>query len=637
MPFNHMENPMKDLVAKRLWDALYKDFSHVDPSVALFAKAGAEALGNSFSVFRKFSFPTLDETSVGTYKRAMQLEHMFDRFIADSDDRQQRDLDTEALQGFLDGQSNVLTGLPGSMRAHMLLKEMRRVVKLMLGEVPKVENLVDWRVSSKASVGVTREKGYLHEKLDNLSGTAEQHKLLRQMLGGCLWKTRRCLSDHVTASAVPKKWNKARIISADTVASGILSNAVGNYISSRLVQSVGINIKTQQHMHRRLMKYASSTGMLATLDLSAASDSFSLPLMRRVLPSGWYRLLKKIRIRKVGVCNKVISLQSFMTMGVGFTFPLQTLLFYAVIQSVKNLLRSTMPHAFPGIISVYGDDCVFPTSLYPYVVQCLNDLGFRVNNEKSFFSGFFRESCGEDCYKGVSVRPTFLKWKFQDTACNLYVFLNGILRRFNRLEIPETYKYITELLYSTDGEVLLVPPSYPDYAGLHCSSPDFMGDEHESVNYSLITRFSIGDEKNDKDKFGCNEGYCFWCKTVKGTGQKLITNRVSIWNHYIEKLRPTSDDQPFKKVWVIPTSLTDSPTNVAAAFRAVHDIHCHTQGSTLWKNLRFGKGKVKGDVGAGPKRRDRNPRIPAMLIPKRPKPKADLMFESRVGVVPFWA
>jgi len=625
MPINHLENPMKDLVAKRLWDALYKDFSRIDPTVELFAKAGAQALGRGFPSFRNFTFPTIDDTSVGTFRRTAQLEHMFDRFIADSDDKQQQDLDNEALQNFVDSQKSVLTSLPGSTRAHMLLKEVRRVVGLMLGDVPQVEDLVKWRVPSKASVGVTREEGFLHEKLNHLSGTAEQHVILDRMLGGCSWKTRKVLSHYVTASAVTKKWNKARIIAADTVASGVVSNAIGNCISDRLKKSVGIDIQVQQHVHRRLMKQASRTGNLATLDLSAASDSFSLPFMRRVLPSGWYRLLTKVRTRHVEVDGTVMSLQFFMTMGVGYTFPLQTLLFYAIIQSVKNLLRSTLPHNFPGVISVYGDDCVFPTSLYPYVVQCLSDLGFKVNREKSFFSGFFRESCGEDCYKGSSVRPAFLKWKFQDTACNLYVFLNGLLRRFNLAEIPITYRYITTLLCYLDGEVLIVPPSYPDFAGLHSSSPDFTGNNDELVNYSLVTRFY-----NGTDEYDMNEGYCFWCKSVKGNGMIPISNRESIWNTMIEQIRPTSDDRPFKQGWVIPTRNASAPN-------LVYDIHCHTREQTPWKNLSFNKGRKNGSVGAGPKRRGWYPRIPAMLIPKRPKPKRDLMFISRVGVVPFWA
>jgi hypothetical protein len=612
---------MKDKFAKRIWDALYKDFSRLDKNVELWGSEGHEKLmSEGFGLFRDHTFPALDsDIPVHTYKYCAQLENMFNRYIADEDNVTQSDLDCEALKSFVDSQAQILTCLPGSERAHRILQEIRRIVTLILGEVPDMSELVEWRIPIKASVGVTKSEGYLHEKLSHLSGTAEQHGVIDSMLSDCAFKYRKVRTQNVTVTAVEKKWNKSRVIATDTVSSGIITNAIDKHLRKRLL-TIGIDLETQQHLHRRLVKEASVKGDLATLDLSAASDSFSIPFMRRVLPSNWYRLLSQIRCRLINKSGgEVFTLQSFMTMGVGFTFPLQTLLFYSVIQAVKNLLRSTMPHSFPGIISVYGDDCIFPTQLFPYVATCFSDLGFKVNVEKSFHTGFFRESCGEDCYKGVSVRPAFFKWKFKDTACNIYSFLNNLLRRFNVLEIPETYRYCSALICYLEGEILLCPPSYPDYAGLHVYDPDFSGRNNELFTYSRVSRFALA-----SDGHRSSEGYCFKCKMIKPPGYVAITDVHDIKNTMYDQLRPKPKRYYKTRIWMV---------NNQGTLNSVFDIHCQTSTEHRWRDLRFKKGRSR-TVGGKSKHRKY---VPALLIPKKPKPRSTAEFRVETGEVFLWA
>jgi hypothetical protein len=56
-------------------------------------------------------------------------------------------------------------------------------------------------------------------------------------------------------------------------------------------------------------------------------------------------------------------------------------------------------------VQVFGDDIIMPKTGYADLKLLLQYLGLKVNTEKSFSNGFFRESCGADCYKGYDVTP----------------------------------------------------------------------------------------------------------------------------------------------------------------------------------------------------------------------------------------
>jgi hypothetical protein len=96
-------------------------------------------------------------------------------------------------------------------------------------------------------------------------------------------------------------------------------------------------------------------------------------------------------------------MEKFSSMGNGFTFPLQSLIFYAVCKAVADSHRSKRP------IRVYGDDIVVCDKIVHDVVDLLGFYGFSCNMTKSFLSGNFRESCGSHYYRGVDVKPYYLK------------------------------------------------------------------------------------------------------------------------------------------------------------------------------------------------------------------------------------
>lgn len=79
-------------------------------------------------------------------------------------------------------------------------------------------------------------------------------------------------------------------------------------------------------------------------------------------------------------------------------------------------------------VSVFGDDIICPTDCAKSVTAALVFFGFKLNEEKSFVSGKFRESCGGDYFKGLDMRPHYLKENPNEP--HQYIALANGLARF---------------------------------------------------------------------------------------------------------------------------------------------------------------------------------------------------------------
>lgn len=93
----------------------------------------------------------------------------------------------------------------------------------------------------------------------------------------------------------------------------------------------------------------------------------------------------------------------FSSMGNGFTFELESLLFFTIVKAVSYFTGT------PGIVSVYGDDIICPSEIAETVSWVLSYFGFKVNTEKSHITGPFRESCGGHYHYGIDITPFYVK------------------------------------------------------------------------------------------------------------------------------------------------------------------------------------------------------------------------------------
>lgn len=187
----------------------------------------------------------------------------------------------------------------------------------------------------------------------------------------------------------------------------------GEVLEQRLWSFFGISLDDQPVKNRELARLGSICDGFATIDLESASDSMSLHMLRSLLPRPFYNWLCNLRSEHTTIGNEQVKLEMVSSMGNGFTFPLQTSFFSAIVAACFRSFDRSWPWAGVGDQDngwgVFGDDIIVPKLLVPRVLRLLHLTGFRVNTAKSFVEGPFRESCGSDYYRGQNVRGVYLK------------------------------------------------------------------------------------------------------------------------------------------------------------------------------------------------------------------------------------
>lgn len=223
-------------------------------------------------------------------------------------------------------------------------------------------------------------------------------------------------------SFVDKNYKTKRTTETQPTLNGMLQLAVGDEMSSRASRVKGLDLHDQT-LNQRLAYVGSLTGEVATLDLKSASNCIAKRLVQSLFPEDWFSMLKSARCGTTtvpGVGN--IDLEMFAGMGNGFTFPLESILFWSLARASATVLGIDTP-----ITAVYGDDIIVDTQCVPLLLRVLACAGLIVNEEKSFVSGPFRESCGADFLVGIDVRPVFVKEIL--TPAVLFTLHNGLFRK----------------------------------------------------------------------------------------------------------------------------------------------------------------------------------------------------------------
>lgn len=290
--------------------------------------------------------------------------------------------------------------------------------------------------------------------------------------------------DGSRATTVPKTNDKLRMIAVEPTLNMFFQQGL-MMVMYRRMKCVGLDVTRLPDKHKLLAWIGSVSGNLATIDFSSASDCVSLELLRYLLPADWFRYVDKVRCRTMRIGSTEVPLNMVSTMGNAGTFPLETLVFWTLgVAVVMSQERSNPYHVLSlpeerDKVSVFGDDCILPSSYAKLFMETCTRVGFKVNDEKSFFDPKpgFRESCGGDFFHGLDVRPLYIKAPTSVRASALepwlYIILNGVLEKYISYFGTLSYVYDKELLTYLFGlfkenklMVKLVPPYFPDDAGL---------------------------------------------------------------------------------------------------------------------------------------------------------------------------
>lgn len=202
---------------------------------------------------------------------------------------------------------------------------------------------------------------------------------------------------------VPKDSRGPRLISAEPVdfqwIQQGLSKAIVRHVESHYLTKGYVNFTDQTINQNKALK-GSIMGDDVTLDLKEASDRVSHDLVRLLFPDSVFPYLDSCRsLSTVLPTGEELKLGKFAPMGSALCFPILALTIWAI------LVGSAPDADTRKSIYVYGDDVIVPKAFASCAMTTLELFGLKINRSKSCCSGFFRESCGMDAFKGVDVTP----------------------------------------------------------------------------------------------------------------------------------------------------------------------------------------------------------------------------------------
>jgi len=328
--------------------------------------------------------------------------------------------------------------------------------------------------------------------------------------------------------SVPKSFSTERSIETQPSVNMWAQKGLATIIYAYLNDKYGFDLSWQPSVNGELARRGSIDGSLATIDLKDASNRIPLKLIEWLI-DGTPLLARMLTARTEQITmpwGGDLDLHLFASMGNGFTFILQTAVFLAVLEAVytyrqvemgrtpraernplldflsspdsqfedwDDLQRTLLKFVKQDAIKtadlprwgVFGDDIICPTEFYDDVVATLELINARVNLDKSFSQGSFRESCGFDWFRGHPVRGVYCK--SLKTIQDRVVTLNRLIEwtAITGIGLP----HACQLLWrSLSGHIFTVPLSESHDAGVRVTS-----DRHRAKSKSEQV---LGSEKD---------------------------------------------------------------------------------------------------------------------------------------------
>jgi len=277
---------------------------------------------------------------------------------------------------------------------------------------------------------------------------------------------------------VPKDSRGPRLISCEPLAMQWIQQGLGRAMV-RHVERHPLTKWSVHFTHQTYNQYGallgSARGNYATLDLKEASDRVSNGLVRLLFPEPLLSALQSCRSQSTVLpSGEIQMLNKFAPMGSALCFPVMALTIWALLTagspdayasewalkvrpefrktkqpdsvsdssqeeqvleeaavmndnvatiltngSFSNVYDCRPQVSYPigldiGIL-VYGDDVIVPTAQAANAIETLESFGLKVNRDKSFTNGFFRESCGVDAFRGHNVTPVRFRTVWSST------------------------------------------------------------------------------------------------------------------------------------------------------------------------------------------------------------------------------
>jgi hypothetical protein len=316
---------------------------------------------------------------------------------------------------------------------------------------------------------------------------------------------------------VPKTAKTHRSIAVEPLLNSYVQNGIDKILRDKLLK-VGLDLRLQAP-NQELARLGSveQENPYCTIDLSSASDTIATELVAELLPPEWFDLLDQTRSHYYKDGPIIRKYEKFVSMGNGFCFPLQSLIFAAVCHACCR------ERGVPFDFRVYGDDIIVRQEVADLVLAGLTELGFLPNSRKTFLKGNFRESCGTDWHTGVNVRPIFVD-KPLDSWGRIYGLHNQSLRR--EPHVQEYWRPIREMLFKQIPKVVRFV-SYHDPREGDVNGRDYLPrnpwDEHDVIDGAFWV---------PKDVFMCGQ-YVFWKADIQNWGYVILRSSPAVDPNFI--------------------------------------------------------------------------------------------------------
>lgn len=381
-------------------------------------------------VFDRGTGRLLDSPCGDSIYAVRQLTLMFGKISVRCSDARER----KALRGYIECEQEVRRGdrtLSGE-----LVKEFTRLTLLLFGDVlSNVDRQVfDLTLVPKHGPGSTADRLTGNRKFDQREWT---RRLEMAFPYGeyCMpnWRFNYLLARTdfleprderpVRVILVPKTLKTPRVIAIEPTCMQYAQQAVSQSLMECLETDktvAGMVGFLRQEPNQLMAKLSSRDGSLATLDLSEASDRVSNQHVRLLLKHfpNLSEAVDASRSRKADVPGHgVVRLAKFASMGSALCFPIEAMVFTIITfigiqRALKRQLSRAELTSYAGKVRVYGDDIIVPVDCMSSVIAALEDFSLKVNVDKSFGTGKFRESCGKEYYDGRDVSITRVRHLF---------------------------------------------------------------------------------------------------------------------------------------------------------------------------------------------------------------------------------
>jgi hypothetical protein len=170
-----------------------------------------------------------------------------------------------------------------------------------------------------------------------------------------------------------------------------------------------VNFRSQD-VNRSLALSSSIDNDKITIDMSEASNRVARELVyRNFWNTPLFHLLDTVSTRLMKLPDGTTHYtQMYAPMGSGVCFPIMAIIHWALIRSIIKLSSVEDSENLSKQVYVYGDDIIIPRVCAQAVYDYLPLFGMKLNVDKSFSNGPFRESCGIHAYMGVDITPVYV-------------------------------------------------------------------------------------------------------------------------------------------------------------------------------------------------------------------------------------